>query len=232
MSEEDKDDKLLKKISLFSALTDEQFAAVKQKMRVVNLKKNTTIFDTETIAERFFVLTSGQVKLYRISQGGMEKIVQIIRAGETFASAVIFMESKTYPVCADALRTSRILSFDNQHYLNILRESHETCFRMLAHMSQQLRWQLTEIDQLSLQSAPSRLVNFLLENMKSSGDNMGVTRLDAPKRIIASRLTIQPETFSRLLNKLSSLELITVEGQSIKINDVEALTKFYTISSK
>lgn len=232
MNEQDRDDEILKKIPLFSALTSEQFSHVKQTMRVVCLKENLTLFDTETCADRFFVLTDGQIKLYRTSYNGAEKIVEIIRPGETFASAVIFMESKKYPVCADTLQASRILSFDNKKFFNILHESPETCFRMMAHMSQQLRWQLSEIYKLSLQSAPNRLVGYLLENMKPLGNNKGVVKLDASKRTISFRLTIQPETFSRALKKLSNEGLIVVNGQSIHINNVEALTTIHAVSSE
>jgi CRP/FNR family transcriptional regulator, dissimilatory nitrate respiration regulator len=221
---EEKDEKTLKKISLFSALTPKQLAGVESKMLVMKLNKNQTIFDTETNAERFYVLTEGQVKLYRISKNGTEKIVEIIEPGEVFASAVIFMESKRYPVCADTMKTSRILSFENKQFVSILRESSETCFRMMGHMSKQLRWQMTEIHKLSLQSAPMRLISFLLENMKPLGNNEGSIKLDAPKNVIASRIAIKPETFSRALKKLSKEKLITVKGQLIHINNVEELT--------
>ncbi|MBF0358734.1 MAG: Crp/Fnr family transcriptional regulator [Magnetococcales bacterium] len=221
---EERDKNTLKRISLFAALTPIQLAGVESKMMVMKLNKNQTIFDTETRAERFFVLTDGQVKLYRLSKSGTEKIVEIIQPGEVFASGVIFMESKRYPVCADTMQTSRILSFENKQFLGLLRESSDTCFRMMAHMSKQLRWQMTEIHKLSLQSAPMRLIGFLLENMKPFGENEGVIKLDAPKNVIASRIAIKPETFSRALKKLSKENLITVQGQSIHINNVEELT--------
>ena len=91
-------------------------------------------------------------------------------------------------------------------------------------MSRRLRWQLAEIDKLSLQTAPTRLSTFLLDHLKSTGDNIGKVDLDAPKQVIASRLSIQPETFSRILRKLSNRGLIKVKGQTITIPDVAALT--------
>ena len=55
------------------------------------------------LAERFFVVLSGRVKLYRISADGQEKVVEIIQAGQTFAEAVMFMQRSEYPVCAETL---------------------------------------------------------------------------------------------------------------------------------
>src|SRR5690606_24369462 len=39
-------------------------------------------------AERFYLVQSGKVKLFRISADGKEKVVEIIPAGHTFAEAV------------------------------------------------------------------------------------------------------------------------------------------------
>jgi CRP/FNR family transcriptional regulator, dissimilatory nitrate respiration regulator len=226
MKKRDEYDKILKGISLFSALTKEQLADVKKSMRVVKLKGNQPIFDTETEADRFFVLVDGQIKLYRLFRNGSEKIIEIIRPGEVFASAVMFMEIDNYPVCADSLQESVLLSFNNKQFISILKESPETCLRMMATMSQRLRRQLTEIDKLYLKSAHKRLLNYLVEHMKIVSDNVGIVKLDSPKRVVASNLSIQPETFSRALKKLNEENLIAVEGRLIHIPDV-AKIHFY-----
>ncbi|MBF0380819.1 MAG: Crp/Fnr family transcriptional regulator [Magnetococcales bacterium] len=226
MKKRDEYDKILKDNSLFSALTNEQLSSVKREMRVVKIKGNQPIFDTETKADRFFVLVTGQIKLYRLFKNGTEKIIEIIRPGEVFASAVMFMEIDNYPVSADSLQDSCLLSFNNKQFLGILKESPETCLRMLANMSQRLRRQLTEIDKLYLKSAHKRLLNYLAEHMKIVDNNVGIVKLDSPKRVVASNLSIQPETFSRALKKLNEENLIAVDGRSIHIPDVAKL-QFY-----
>ncbi|MBF0444707.1 MAG: Crp/Fnr family transcriptional regulator [Magnetococcales bacterium] len=226
MKKREEYDRILKGIFLFSALTKEQLAEVKKSMRVVKITANQPIFDTETKADSFFVLVDGQIKLYRLFKNGSEKIIEIIRPGEVFASAVMFMEIDNYPVCADSLQESTILSFNNKQFISILRESPETCLRMMATMSHRLRRQLTEIDKLYLKSAHKRLLNYLVEHMKIVGDNVGLVKLDSAKRVVASNLSIQPETFSRALKKLNEEQLIAVEGRLIHIPDVAKL-KFY-----
>lgn len=47
--------------------------------------------------------------------------------------------------------------------------------------------------------------------------------LDVPKHVVASRLSIKPETFSRILKRLASQELIAVNDQHITLLDVAAL---------
>ena len=47
--------------------------------------------------------------------------------------------------------------------------------------------------------------------------------LVAPKNVIASRLGIQPETFSRVAARLMKDGLIRVQGQDIVLLDIEGL---------
>jgi len=47
--------------------------------------------------------------------------------------------------------------------------------------------------------------------------------LDANKGVIASRLNLTPEHFSRILSELSHQSLIEVQGSEIRILDVERL---------
>jgi len=50
--------------------------------------------------------------------------------------------------------------------------------------------------------------------------------LDIPKNILASRLSIQPETLSRILKNLVSAGIIRVEGKVIKIQDINKLRHY------
>jgi CRP-like cAMP-binding protein len=47
--------------------------------------------------------------------------------------------------------------------------------------------------------------------------------LAAPKHVIASRLSIQPESFSRILRNLQHEGHITVDGNLIIIKDISTL---------
>ncbi|RLA20104.1 MAG: Crp/Fnr family transcriptional regulator, partial [Gammaproteobacteria bacterium] len=46
---------------------------------------------------------------------------------------------------------------------------------------------------------------------------------DTPKTVIASRLSVRPETFSRILKQLIQEHLIKVEGKNIEILDIDGL---------
>ena len=49
--------------------------------------------------------------------------------------------------------------------------------------------------------------------------------LSVAKSVIASRLNLTQEHFSRILHELSALELIRVEGRRLRIPDLERLAR-------
>ncbi|MBF0272587.1 MAG: Crp/Fnr family transcriptional regulator [Magnetococcales bacterium] len=219
--------RIFRDTTLFGAMSETQVLRVQRTMRQIHLEENQALFNAQEVADRFFVIVKGRVKLFHLSVSGSEKVLRILGPGDSIALAVMFMEQQNYPVFATALTVAEVLTFDNKTFLNILRESPETCFRMMAEMSKRLHGQLSEIRNLSMQSAPVRLARYLLANKSPGlGPDTNMVRLDASKRVVASRLSIQPETFSRILGRLTRLNLIEVKGRTIVIPDVLALQAF------
>lgn len=213
----------LHRIYLFAELNDQQLAKVKHCMRTVRLSADERLFDHGQHADRFFFVHAGQIKLFRLSLGGIEKVIEIVRPGQTFAEAVMFMKRQNFPVNAEAIEDTEVWSFDNRCFLQILRESSDTCFRLMADMSQRLHSRLNEIDHLTLQNATYRLISYLLQEIDEKTQTTADVHLGTPKSIIASRLSIQPETFSRILHNLNREGLISVEGKVIHVHDTRRL---------
>jgi CRP-like cAMP-binding protein len=217
-------DQELRKLYLFAGLDDPQFALIRKTMRHIRLEDGDYLFKHGQCAERFFMLQQGHVKLLRTSYEGGEKVFEIISPGQTFAEAIMFMPKSTYPVTAQSINHSSLMSFENKVFMDILKDSSDTCFRLMFQMSKRLRMWLNEIDDLTLQNATYRLVNHLLYQIP---DNYQQKYYEinflVPKHVIASRLSIKPETLSRILHCLNDKELITVKGRSIFIHDIDKL---------
>ena len=77
----------LRENPLFSGLSDEQFAFMQKDISVRQLEQGEHLFEAGTQAKVFYFLHSGQIKLYRLSPTGQEKVIEIVRPGQTFAEA-------------------------------------------------------------------------------------------------------------------------------------------------
>lgn len=174
-------------------------------------------------AERFYLVYSGKVKLYRISADGKEKVVEIITAGNTFAEAVMFMQRSVFPVCAEALEPVRVIGFSNRLMLRHLEQNPHTCLHLLGHMSVRLHQRLDELENLTLQNATQRLALYLVGQVREQVGDSAEIELVLPKSLIAARLSIKPETFSRAIATLRDRGLIDSRARHISIPSITHL---------
>lgn len=214
----------IRRIHLFESMDDDQIAAVRRTMRVRELDEGERLFDFGQPCTQFFFLQQGQIKLFRNSADGSEKVIEVLRAGDTFAEAVMFMRrAKGYPVSAEAIASSRVWAFDNATMIGLLHDSVDSCFSLLANFSIRLRHHIDEIERLTLHSATFRVVNFLLQQVPEGVEPGTEVHLSMPKNVLASRLAIQPETFSRILARLAKTGLVRVNRNDVVLEDLNGL---------
>lgn len=201
---------------MFARLSEAQLERVAKHAVRVHLDEGEMLFQQNDPADRFYMVLRGQVKLYRLGPSGNEKVIEIVTPYSTFAEALMFLDRPVYPVGAQALQAAEIISIDNADFARMLRESVDTCFMLLGEMSQRLRGLIREIDDLSLSSATCRVAGYLLA--KSTPEH-ATFNLEVPKQTLASRLSVQPETFSRIIRNLSNEGVLAVRGSRVEISD-------------
>lgn len=202
---------------LFAGLSPPQLQRVMTSAHVLNADSGEMLFDRGQPARHFYVVLEGQVNLVLYSKAGEEKIVDILGAGQSFAEAVMFMSGPMYPVSAVAAGPCRIARFSSVDYVGLLRESPETCLRMLGHLSQRLHMRIREIEYLTLDSATHRLVRLIESRVPAGSDGPHEIVLQESRQEIASRLSMKPETLSRILRTLADTGVIAVQGRTLQV---------------
>lgn len=210
----------LKDNFLFARLTSEQLERVSSLAERITLAEGSHLFEQGDVAKRFFMVTSGQIKLFRLSPEGNEKVIEIFTRGQTFGEALMFLERPRYPVCASALIDSEVISLNSTDFVSMLRKSVDSCFLLMGDMSQRLHGLIKEIDDLSLQNGTRRVASYLINLSGQGSDNF---ELDIPKGVMASRLSLKPETFSRIIRNLHDRNILTVTRKNIVIHNRDEL---------
>jgi CRP-like cAMP-binding protein len=181
------------------------------------------VFQQGDPAVCFCLVLEGWVKLYRETPDGHEVVVSLFTTGESFAEAVMFRGGR-YPATAEAVSPVRLLRIDGQALRDVIMRNPQISFEMLAATALHLRRLVEMVVQLKALSAPKRIASFLLS---LTAARSGCVRLTLPyqKLLIANRLGMKPESFSRALRQLRSVG-IAVERDSICIDDVARLACF------
>lgn len=212
--------RILAAIPLFNGLSDQQLADLTMIVTDQQYKRGTTIFAEGDRGLGFFILVSGQVKIYKMSVDGKEQILHIFGPGEPFAEAAVFT-GKSYPAYADALQNSRVLFIPRDSFVTLIQENPALAMNMLGALSVRLKKFAGMIEALSLKEVPGRLAAHLL--LLSGQQDSDIFDLNIGKAQLASILGTIPETLSRIFKKLSEGGYIEVQGARIKIIDREGL---------
>ena len=193
---------------------------------ISNLLRECILFNQSDKVTSFYMVLHGKVKLFRISPDGQEKIIEIVKAGEVFAEALMFSNQTDYPVSSAALGESIVISINAKDFQEMLWDSTGTCLLLLGDMSLRLRKLINEIDTLTLQSGTCRIANYLLQEMPEGQSEF---KLEMAKNIIAARLSIKPETFSRIIKSLKDLGVLSIDSNNVTIHNIATLKKMSII---
>lgn len=213
---------LLAHVPLFNGLDKEEIARIAHGTREIAASRGDILFHKGDTRTGFFLLVYGQVKLAFTSPQGGEKVVDIIGQGQTFGEAVMFAD-RSFVVYAQALADSLLLHISKTAILDELDADPKFGRKMIAGLSMRLHHLVRDVESYSLCSGRQRIIAYLLLDI-SGGGGKGITvTLPTNKGVIASRLNLTQEHFSRILHELSEKGLIVVEGRRIHIPDVEKL---------
>lgn len=221
----------LAKSSLFGGLSAEELARVSLSCKVRRYARGDLIFRAGEPCDAFFMVMTGRVKLSLLSPAGQEKVVEIISPGQSFAEALVFLD-KPYIVSAQALADVRLVSVSKHGIIREIQQDARLALHMLAGLSKRLHGLVQDVEAYALSSGLQRLIGFLLRDVVANPTevpNTATICLPASKATIASRLSLSPESFSRVLHELESAQLITIDRREIQILDVQKLMAFGTM---
>ena len=218
----------LARAPLFQGIAPDDLERIASSVRESTVARAEALFNRGEPCNGTHFLLAGQIKLTFVSAQGTEKVVEIIRAGQTFGEALMFME-RPYIVSAVALQDSRVLFIPKAAIFGEMERDARFSRRMIAGLSQRLHQMMQEIESLSLQSGRERVVGYLLRGEGEGDGGEGVAHgslavtLPTTKGTLASRLNLTQEHFSRILHELGAAGLIEVDGRTIRIVDLDRL---------
>jgi CRP/FNR family transcriptional regulator, dissimilatory nitrate respiration regulator len=217
-------EQFLVNLPLFCDLTPEEIARIASGTRRIYASKGETLFSRGDRCEGFHVILYGQVKLFVTSPAGSEKVIEIMGPGISFGEAILFMDIP-YVISSQALKDSLLLHVSKSMVFEEIERDPRFARRLLAGMSRKLHQLVRDVEAYSLRSGLERVIGYLLRD-DSEAEGMSRTAtvlLPANKGIVASRLNITPEYFSRILHELADAGLILIEGRSVTVLDTERL---------
>jgi CRP-like cAMP-binding protein len=212
----------LRSLYLFRGLREERLTEVLAKTRILHQNDGQWLYRQGDRADRFYVLREGQIALFRQSTDGRESIVAIVGVDEVFGEELLFLDEAQHDLHAKAIGNCTLLSLDRLGFKSFLNDSVELCQRVMTTLHRRQQMLLDHIERLTLQDATQRLTAYLLDR---AGHESGPQRLrlSIPKSTLASHLSIQPATLSRILTRLKECHSLREEGDCLLLLEPEDL---------
>jgi CRP/FNR family transcriptional regulator, dissimilatory nitrate respiration regulator len=216
---------VLARLPLFSELSTDEISMLLPGVREFKARAHEMLFNKGDRLDGIHIVVTGQVKLCIPSQQGMEKVIGTLNAGAAFAEAVVFLDIPC-PVSAQATQDSMLLVASKKVLLDVLDCDSRFARKMLASLSMKLHQLMADMETCTLMNSVQRVVCFLSHQAPEQDAARYEVRLDTSKQMLASRLSLAPETLSRVLHHLVTAGLIEVQGRTLRVMDAQRLKQF------
>jgi CRP-like cAMP-binding protein len=197
--------------------------------RLRKVPKGTILFMQGDEAEALFVIQQGWIKLFRQTLDGDEVVVDILHDGFIFGDSSL-AEGNSYSSSAQAVEPTELLEIPSSALREAVEASHRFSLNLLASFARRRRQKDKEIEHLTLKNAPQRIGCFLLRLCSAEAKGAVTLHLPYDKMLVAARLGMQPETFSRALGRLKEETGVKTQGPSVIIPSIERMIE-YTCSA-
>jgi len=211
---------IVARVPLFSGLELRDLREVLRTCRLQKLPGGAEILMPGQIADRFYVILAGRVKIFQLSPHGDEQILHMYESGQTFGEAAMWAGG-TFPAYAEAATPVQLLVVRREDLQALITRRPELAIAMIAGLSAKLQEFNRLIERLSLKEVPARLAQVLLDLSREQRSR--TVRLRQTKRELAAQIGTIAETLSRAFARLRGEGLIEVSGREIIILDPEGL---------
>ena len=221
---------LLARILPLDHMSEESQRRMESSARLIKVKTGEVVIRQGERAEGAYYLVQGRVKLTIASNGGAEKVVEIVREQSCFGEALLFSDEPS-PITAVVTKEAHLVQLRRDALLHCVEREPALALRILRSVGGCFNHLLHDIEACSLRTSLQRVAGFLLDEAKreTADDGRCSIQLPASKSVIASHLNITPETLSRSLSQLKGEGLIDVSRNVVQIHETAQLRSYASL---
>lgn len=177
--------------------------------------KGEIIYHQGDVADKFFYLKSGKVKVFMTSVDGMEKTLNTASSGELLGEGAFF-DKQPRVSSASAVANSELVMIDKGHLEVLIAKYPSLAFQLLEILANRIRLLSAQLDSMTFMKADARIAKLLLES-----ESKGKVRLTHEE--IANAVGVSRVTVSKTLGKFAKNGYISTEYGYVHILNCDSL---------
>jgi CRP/FNR family transcriptional regulator, dissimilatory nitrate respiration regulator len=216
---------VLRSLPLFAELGEQEKSILIQGGKMRRYESGQNIFLYGDPIHNFYVVCDGAVQLFRETPDGHEMTAEVLIAGDAIGETEILQLSPTHKFNALAIKDSTLLEFPVSWLKDNVKRNGTLALNVLGMLSRRAHIATVEAEHKATMTAAQQVACFL-ERMCILHD-FDPHGFDLPysKTLIASRLGMELETFSRALSKIRN-HGISIQGNRVAFSDIQEMEDF------
>ncbi len=217
----------LKKIELFRNLTAEELKEMGPYLVAEKHKKKETIFSEGEPPEWFYIVSSGKVKITKISHDGKEIILEVISPTDIFGGVAV-IRGFPYPANAVAMEDSEVLKISRKNLMRLVDRFPNLMYCMALQLGDRMKSSYDSLKNIALERVEARIAALLLKLAGKVGVETKeglLIDMRLTKQDVADMVGTTVETSIRTFSKFKKQGLVADTDGKIVIKDKEGLAE-------
>lgn len=204
---------MLKHISIFSGLSDEELGVIAERSVTRTYPKNTILINEGDIGNALFVVLSGKVKVFVSDSSGKEFVLNVLGENEYFGEMAL-LDDETRTASVMTVEKSSFCILNKEDFLPLVLSHPNLMSILLKNLVCRIRQLTDNIKALALKDVYGR-VKRLLEDLATTQAGQAVVQDKLTQQDIADRVGSSREMVARILKDLTIGGYISIEKKQI-----------------
>ena len=216
----------LKHIRLFDGISPSEMEAMEKITHMVEIKKRQPLYLPGDPSSNVYLLKRGRVKIANTASSGKEVTLDILEAGEVFGE-LDALDDVPRSTSAEALDDVLICVIPRREFDGYLATHPHVTIKLTKLIGLRLKKFQMRVENLVFRDVSARLAHLLAELGKAEGGTGGQEvrlKVRLTHQEMANLIGCSRETVSSTLGKFRDDGLISMDGRTIVILRLEALT--------
>lgn len=216
---------LIRRVPLFSMLTEAQAASVSQAVVKRRFKRGEAIVEQGKKSNALFIILTGRARVVSADGRGREVILASMTPGD-YIGEMSLIDNEPHSATVRAEVQTDVLMLGRLEFARCLPENTSMAYAVMKGLVQRLRHADRKIESLALMDVYGRVARALIESSVPNKEGFGVIRERISRQDLAKMVGASREMVSRVMKDLEERGFIEAmdDGSTIIKERLSALT--------
>lgn len=216
---------LIRRVPLFSMLTEAQAASVSQAVVKRRFKRGEAIVEQGKKSNALFIILTGRARVVSADGRGREVILASMTQGD-YIGEMSLIDNEPHSATVRAEVQTDVLMLGRLEFARCLPENTSMAYAVMKGLVQRLRHADRKIESLALMDVYGRVARALIESSVPNKEGFGVIRERISRQDLAKMVGASREMVSRVMKDLEERGFIEAmdDGSTIIKERLSALT--------